>query len=118
MSGHLPAAHPVAIRTSTLERGSATAHLRADGRKAPAHAAASRGICWLDDNFDAGYSAFEESIVIITATAFDEAYILAEKHGKSIKTEDTNIYRQTVKVKFIRSIDCHWFPDSPTKSTS
>lgn len=60
----------------------------------------------LDDNYVIEYSAFEESIIILRATSFDEAYTLAEKTGKQNQRKYVNKYGQNVSVEYIDSIDC------------
>lgn len=63
------------------------------------------------DDVDSFYSEeqdiFEESIILVKADSFDEAYIKAEKYGKENEEIYTNRYHQTVSYQFVDSLDCY-----------
>lgn len=61
----------------------------------------------IDSNYKENYQAFEESIMLVIADSFDDAYLIAEKKAKEVEDTYTNSYGQTVKRRFINSIDCY-----------
>ncbi len=74
----------------------------------------------VDDDYQEGLTFYEESLRIIVAKSFADAY---EKVEKIIKEEIemsptfVNKYGQTVTTKFIESVDCYKLFDSPTSGT-
>ena len=58
----------------------------------------------IDQNYEE-HQIFEESILLIKAQSFDQAYEIAEKKAKECEDSYTNVYDQTVKFQFIESLD-------------
>ncbi|MGF9889634.1 DUF4288 domain-containing protein [Priestia megaterium] len=58
----------------------------------------------IDENYE-DHQIFEESILLIKAQSFDQAYEIAEKEAKECEDSYTNVYDQTVKFQFIESLD-------------
>ncbi|MFB2346678.1 DUF4288 domain-containing protein [Priestia megaterium] len=58
----------------------------------------------IDENYEE-HQIFEESILLIKAQSFDQAYEIAEKKAKECEDSYTNVYDQTVKFQFIESLD-------------
>ncbi|WP_243549792.1 DUF4288 domain-containing protein [Priestia megaterium] len=58
----------------------------------------------IDENYEE-HQIFEESILLINAPSFDQAYEIAEKKAKECEDSYTNVYDQTVKFQFIESLD-------------
>ncbi|AZQ63937.1 DUF4288 domain-containing protein [Flammeovirga pectinis] len=61
----------------------------------------------IDSNYEKNYQAFEESIMLVIADSFERAYEIAELKAKKAEDTYTNCYGQTVKYRFIDSIDCY-----------
>ncbi|OON65630.1 DUF4288 domain-containing protein [Hymenobacter sp. CRA2] len=70
----------------------------------------------IDAFYEADYAAYEESIIIVHAVSFDEAYAIAEQIGRQNESTYLNRYHQTVKKSYFDSIDCFWLPDSTIES--
>lgn len=64
--------------------------------------------CYHDAN-----TFFEESILLVQASSFDEAYNSAENKAKNDNDIYENKYGQIVKREFFKSIDCFHLFDSP-----
>ncbi|MGK7377622.1 DUF4288 domain-containing protein [Planococcus sp. 1R117A] len=60
----------------------------------------------LDRNYSNTEKTFEESILLIKASSFDQAYDLAEKEAKQHEIDYLNPYDEKVVWKFVESIDC------------
>ncbi|MED3885449.1 DUF4288 domain-containing protein, partial [Priestia aryabhattai] len=58
----------------------------------------------IDTNYNE-HQIFEESILLIKAQSFDQAYELAEQEAKGHKDSYTNVYDQLVEFKYIESLD-------------
>lgn len=65
----------------------------------------------IDKNYTNSYRNFEESIIIIKAQSFDQAYKIAEKKARQMELEYTNPYGELVKMKFVQAIDCFSISD-------
>lgn len=65
----------------------------------------------IDENYTDKYITYEESIVLIKAQSFDNAYKIAEKKARENEMEYTNTYGQLVNCKFIEAIDCFSISD-------
>lgn len=67
------------------------------------------------DDVDEFYSdendIFEESIILVCASSFEDAYEKAEKCGKENERIFTNKYHQTVSYRFIDTLDCYLLGD-------
>lgn len=70
----------------------------------------------IDTFYQADYAAYEESIILVRATSFDEAYAAAERIGRQNESTYLNRYNQTVTQSYYDYIDCFWLPDSTLKS--
>lgn len=58
----------------------------------------------IDQNYEE-HQIFEESILLIKAQSFDQAYEIAEKKAKECEDSYTNVYDQTVNFQLIESLD-------------
>jgi len=58
----------------------------------------------IDKNYNE-HQIFEESILLIKAQSFDQAYELAEREAKGREDSYTNVYDQLIEFKFIESLD-------------
>jgi len=58
----------------------------------------------LDENYE-DHQIFEESILLIKALSFEQAYEIAEKKAKESEDSYTNVYGQVVKFQFVESLD-------------
>ncbi|WP_176586238.1 DUF4288 domain-containing protein [Priestia megaterium] len=58
----------------------------------------------LDENYE-DHQIFEESILLIKARSFEQAYEIAEKKAKESEDSYTNVYDQIVKFQYVESID-------------
>jgi hypothetical protein len=65
----------------------------------------------LDEHFVEDYIAYEESVIIVLADSFDNAYIKAELIAAEHNFEYPNIYGQTVQKSHIESVDCYLIDD-------
>ena len=65
----------------------------------------------IDENFIEDYLAYEESIMLVEATSFDDAYKLAETRAEETEFEYENIYRQKVFKEYFDAIDCFFVGD-------
>jgi hypothetical protein len=66
----------------------------------------------LDEFYRDNSEFFEERIILVKASSFDEAYQLAESEAKEGDDVYENKYGQTVKWEFYRSVDCFHLFDS------
>lgn len=60
----------------------------------------------IDENYTNRYKTYEESIMLVKAQSFDQAYKIAENRAKKYENEYTNPYGELVKHKFLESIHC------------
>lgn len=60
----------------------------------------------IDKNYSNTDRAFEESILLIMALSFEQAYALAEKEAKKQEINYLNPYDEEVSWRFVESIDC------------
>jgi len=67
----------------------------------------------IDDYFSDQDTFFEESIILVTANSFEEAYQIAEAEAKKVSDVYTNKYGQTITKEFYDSIDCFELSDPP-----
>ncbi len=54
---------------------------------------------------------FEETVMIVKADSFENAYAEAEKRAKEHSDIFTNKYHQNVEYKFVESLDCYCIGD-------
>lgn len=67
----------------------------------------------IDEFFHDTKTFFEESILLVKAYSFDDAYHIAEIEAQKDNEIYKNKYGQTVKYKFYESIDCFHLFDPP-----
>lgn len=60
----------------------------------------------IDMNYTKEYKTFEESIILIRAQSFEDAYKIAEGKGKKAELSYINPYGETVNWRFVQAIDC------------
>lgn len=60
----------------------------------------------IDENYSNTHRTFEESIILVKAPSFEQAYEIAEKEVKWAEMDYLNPYDETVEWKFVESIDC------------
>ncbi|KXX66923.1 DUF4288 domain-containing protein [Flammeovirga sp. SJP92] len=65
----------------------------------------------IDDDWVENYRAFEESVILIRATSFDEAYQIAEEKTNGNTDSWMNKYGQVIEKIFHDSIDCFLIGD-------
>lgn len=70
----------------------------------------------IDRNYSNAEKTFEESILLIKASSFDQAYDLAEKEVKQREIDYLNPYDEKVVWKFVESIDCFHLFDRKLQS--
>lgn len=70
----------------------------------------------MDEFYHAVHEIYEESIILVKASSFGEAYQIAEKEAKKADDIYKNKYGQMVKREFYRPIDCYHLFDSPQAS--
>jgi len=72
----------------------------------------------IDENYTDYYKTYEESIIVVRAQSFAQAYKIAER--KAIKEEHSylNTYDQLVEWKYVDAIDCFNLFDDPIKPGS
>lgn len=61
----------------------------------------------LDNDYIDNYTAFEESVVIVNADSFDDAYAKAEMLAKGNEDSYQNLYEQQVDRRFYDFVDCY-----------
>lgn len=67
----------------------------------------------LDEFYHDIHEFFEERIILVKASSFDNAYELAESEAKEGDDVYENKYGQTVRWEFYESIECFHLFDSP-----
>jgi hypothetical protein len=60
----------------------------------------------IDYNYNNTHKTYEESIMLVRAQPFENAYSIAEKKSKDAEIEYVNPYEERVKWKFIEALDC------------
>ncbi|MEH7514671.1 DUF4288 domain-containing protein [Gottfriedia acidiceleris] len=61
----------------------------------------------IDEDYDSdSHKTFEESIFLIKAPSYEEAYVIGKKEAIKNEVDYLNQYDQTVEWKFIKLIDC------------
>lgn len=70
----------------------------------------------VDKHFLENYRAYEESILLVKADSFEQAYEIAEKLAKQDQTEYINIYGQRVEKRYYEAIDCYSVGEERIKS--
>lgn len=60
-----------------------------------------------DEQYQNKQNFFEESIILVNATSFDDAYEKAEKYGRENEETYQNEYDQTVLYVFVDTLDCY-----------
>ena len=71
----------------------------------------------VDEFFYDAHEFFEESVILVKAASFDEAYRLAEQSARGNGYTYKNKYGQSVTFTFYKSIDCFHLFDSPKTMT-
>lgn len=71
----------------------------------------------MDEYFSESTEFFEESIVLVTADSFENAYQIAEDNARKITEAYINKYGQTVSKELYDSIDCFELCDPPQMLT-
>lgn len=71
----------------------------------------------IDEFYHDIHEFYEESVILVKAASFDEAYQLAENEAQKRSDAYENKYGQTVKYEFHESIDCYHLFDSPQSLT-
>lgn len=68
------------------------------------------------DNVDAYYSddkeIFDETVMLVQADSFDDAYAKAAKNAAARHDDYTNKYNQSVKYRFAETLDCYCLGDT------
>lgn len=59
----------------------------------------------IDENYSTDFKNLEESIILVKAQSFDQAYRLAEKKAKDAEIVYQNPYEETVKCQLIKALD-------------
>lgn len=70
----------------------------------------------IDEFFHDANEFFEESVLLVKASSFDDAYQIAEMTAQKDNCIYENKYGQMVKNEFFESIDCFHLFDSPQSS--
>lgn len=70
-----------------------------------------------DEFYSDENNIFEESILLVQAVSFDDAYAQAEKYGKENERTYTNKYQQSVSYQFIDTLDCYLLGNALTQQT-
>ncbi|WP_203288173.1 DUF4288 domain-containing protein [Metabacillus sp. cB07] len=60
----------------------------------------------IDKNYNNTHKTYEESIILVKATSFNDAYSIAEEKAIEAEIEYTNPYDERVNWKFIEALDC------------
>lgn len=60
----------------------------------------------IDENYTNTYKTFEESIMLVKAKSFEDAYSIAEKKAKEAEVEYVNPYDEKVSWVFVDALDC------------
>ncbi|MCM3116323.1 DUF4288 domain-containing protein [Neobacillus sp. MER 74] len=60
----------------------------------------------IDENYSNTHKTFEESIILVKASSFEQAYVIAEKEAKKAEIDYLNPYEELVEWKFIEALDC------------
>lgn len=60
----------------------------------------------IDEQYSNTHKTFEESIILVKAPSFEQAYVIAEKEAKKKEIDYLNPYDEMVEWKFRESIDC------------
>ena len=73
----------------------------------------------IDDKFydDIDEQHFEESIMLVRAQSFEQAYKIAEKKTTKYEEPYQNMYGQKVEWKYIQSVDCYSIGDDLESGT-
>jgi hypothetical protein len=66
-----------------------------------------------DDHYSDRDQFFEESVLLITAGSFEEAYEKAETEARKKARAYENKYGQTVTIEFYEAVDCFALFESP-----
>lgn len=59
----------------------------------------------IDDNYSRDFKNFEQSIILIKAQSFDQAYKIAAKKAKDAEIVYQNPYEETVNCQLIKALD-------------
>jgi hypothetical protein len=70
-----------------------------------------------DDHYSDRDQFFEESVLLITAGSFEEAYEKAETEARKKARAYENKYGQTVTIEFYKAVDCFALFESPQAFT-
>ncbi|WP_073080810.1 DUF4288 domain-containing protein [Sporobacter termitidis] len=70
----------------------------------------------LDEFYHNANEFFEERVVLVQASSFDEAYRIAEREAKDNNDIYENKYGQIVEHDFYKSLDCYHLFEAPQAS--
>ncbi len=65
----------------------------------------------IDQNYSRDFKNFEESIILVKAQSFDQAYSIAEKKAKEAEIDYQNPYDESVHWQLIKALDAFWLFD-------
>ena len=71
----------------------------------------------LDEYYSDDKEIFEETVMLVLADSFEDAYKKAEETARARSDSFVNRYDQQVKYKFAESLDCYCLGDSITDGT-
>ncbi|WP_169907772.1 DUF4288 domain-containing protein [Priestia abyssalis] len=72
----------------------------------------------IDKNYSNTHKTYEESIILVKAPSFDQAYVTAEKEAKEAEVDYLNPYDEMVEWKFVESLDCFKLLDEKLQSST
>ncbi|MBT2655384.1 DUF4288 domain-containing protein [Bacillus sp. ISL-18] len=70
----------------------------------------------IDENYSNTHKTFEESIILVKASSFEKAYVIAEKEAKKAEIDYLNPYEELVEWKFVEALDCFKMFDEKLQS--
>jgi hypothetical protein len=70
----------------------------------------------IDENYSDTHKTYEESIILVKAQSFDQAYSIAEKKAKEQEIDYHNPYDEMVEWQFVEALDCFILIDEKLQS--
>jgi hypothetical protein len=70
----------------------------------------------IDENYSDTHKTYEESIILVKAQSFDQAYSIAEKKAKEGEFDYRNPYGEAVEWKYVDALDCFILIDEKLQS--
>ncbi|MDG0791267.1 DUF4288 domain-containing protein [Cohnella ginsengisoli] len=70
----------------------------------------------VDENYVDTHKTYEESMMLVKAQSFEQAYAIAEKKAKREELDYRNPYDQKVEWRLVRALDCFALFDEELKS--